>query len=71
MYSKLKIEYMKKDNLPLILIIASLILIVLNFISLSNDMNLAFWLRISGSILLILAMIFNIRNRKKKNKSNF
>ncbi|MFQ3297796.1 MAG: hypothetical protein ACKVHV_01145 [Flavobacteriales bacterium] len=54
---------MKKDNLPLILIIVSLIL--LNFIFTSNEMNLGCWLRISGSIFLIFTMILTIRKREK------
>lgn len=59
---------MKKKNLPLILIIVSVILIVLNFIFTSDEMNLGFWLRVSSSGFLILAMIFTIRNRKKNGK---
>jgi asparagine N-glycosylation enzyme membrane subunit Stt3 len=60
---------MKKDNLPLIIIIASLILIILNFIFTSDEMNSGFWMRIIGSVLLILAMILTIRDRKR-NKSS-
>ena len=56
---------MKKDNFPLIIIIVSFILIILNFIFTSDEMNLGFWLRIISSILLILAMYFTIRERKK------
>ena len=57
---------MKKNNSPLILIIVSFILIFLNFIFTSDEMNLGFWLRISGSILLISAMVITIRKRKKQ-----
>lgn len=62
---KRKSEQMKKDNLPLIIIIVSFLLIILNFIFTSDEMNLGFWLRIILSILLILAMYFTIRERKK------
>lgn len=61
---------MKKKNLPLILIIVSVILIILNFIFTSDEMNLGFWLRISSSGFLILAMIFTIRERKKQSKED-
>lgn len=57
---------MKKDNLPVIIIIISLILIILNFIFTSNEMNAGFWLRIATCVFLILAMIFTIRERKKQ-----
>jgi asparagine N-glycosylation enzyme membrane subunit Stt3 len=57
---------MNKDNLPLILIIVSFILIILNFIFTSDEMNSGFWLRVIGSVLLILAMVFTIRDRKKQ-----
>ena len=57
---------MNKNNLPLILIILSFILIILNFIFTSDEMNAGFWLRVSGSVLLILAMIFTIRDKKKQ-----
>ena len=67
-----EIKNMKKENLPLIIIIASLILIVVNFIFTSNEMDLAFWMRILSSGLLILAMFLIIRDRKKQSekKSN-
>ncbi len=61
---------MNKVSLPLILIIASFILIILNFIFASHNINSGFWMRIIGSVLLILAMILTIRDRKKQNKSN-
>jgi ribose/xylose/arabinose/galactoside ABC-type transport system permease subunit len=56
---------MKKDNLPLILIIGSLILFVLNFIFTSDEMNSRFWMKIISNLLLILAMLLIIRDRKK------
>ena len=60
---------MKKDNLLLILIIVSFILIILNFIFTSDEMNSGFWLRITGSFLLIIAMALTIRDRKKRNNN--
>lgn len=56
---------MKSRILPIALIIFSGILIVLNFI-LESDMNLGFWMRISSSALLILAMIVTIRAQKQR-----
>jgi len=66
---KTKFKLMKKDNLPLILIIVSFILIILNFIFTSDEMNSGFWLRITGSVLLIIAMALTIRDRKKRNNN--
>lgn len=66
MNSKRKIELMKKDTLPLILIIVSFVLITLNFIFTSEEMKSGFWLRVTGSVLLILAMVLKIRDRKKQ-----
>jgi asparagine N-glycosylation enzyme membrane subunit Stt3 len=61
---------MKKDNLPLILIIACVVFIILNFIFTSDEMNSGFWLRIISSLLGILAMFLTIRERKKQRKNN-
>jgi hypothetical protein len=44
---------MKKKNLPLIVIIVSVVLIVLNFIFTSDEMNLGFGLRVTSSGCLI------------------
>lgn len=55
---------MKKENLPLIIVIISIILIGLNFIFTSDEMDLGFWLRVISSGLLILAMFIIIRERK-------
>ncbi|HKJ79908.1 MAG TPA: hypothetical protein VKA10_10245, partial [Prolixibacteraceae bacterium] len=63
---KRKIEIMKKDNLPLILIIACVVFIILDFIFTSDEMNSGFWLRIISSLLGILAMFLTIRERKKQ-----
>ena len=66
---KTKFKLMKKNNLPLILIIVSFMLIILNFIFTSDEMNSGFWLRITGSVLLIIAMALTIRDRKKRNNN--
>tara|TARA_R110002050_G_scaffold273016_1_gene416866 strand:- start:12020 stop:12202 length:183 start_codon:yes stop_codon:yes gene_type:complete len=58
---------MKKKDLPLIVIIASFILIILNFIFTSDEMNSGFWLRIISSLLLIIGMFLTMRERKKGN----
>ena len=60
---------MKKENLPLIIIIVSIILIGLNFIFTSDEMDVGFWLRVTSSIFLIVAMVITIRERKKKKKN--
>ncbi|PCI06597.1 MAG: hypothetical protein COB73_09835 [Flavobacteriaceae bacterium] len=58
-----------KKNIPLIVIIASSILIIGNFIT-SEKIDGGFWLRIISSALIILSMILTIRERKKQNKKN-
>ena len=58
---------MTKKNLPLIVIIASFVLIILNFIFTSDEMNSGFWLRIISSLLLIIGMYLTIKERKKGN----
>lgn len=57
---------MKKENFPLLLIILSILLIIMNFIFTSNEMNTGFWLRIITCILIILAMVVTIRDRNGK-----
>ena len=56
---------MKKENLPLLIIIASFILIIANIIT-SEKIDGGFWMRILSSVLLIIAMFITIRDRKKK-----
>ena len=56
---------MTKKNLPLIVIIASFALIILNFVFTSDEMNSGFWLRIISSLLLIIGMYLTIKERKK------
>ncbi|MDO6602416.1 hypothetical protein SAMN03080594_103193 [Arenibacter palladensis] len=56
---------MRKINYPLLLIIASTILIIVNFINSWDKMDFGFWGRIISLILLILAMVITIRETKK------
>jgi asparagine N-glycosylation enzyme membrane subunit Stt3 len=58
---------MTKKNLPLIVIIASFVLIILNFVFTSDEMNSGFWLRIISSLLIIIGMYLTIKERKKGN----
>ena len=58
---------MTRKNLPLIVIIASFVLIILNFVFTSDEMNSGFWLRIISSLLLIIGMYLTIKERKKGN----
>ena len=62
-----KNENLKKKDIPLIVIIASFISIVLNFIFASDEMNFGFWLRVISGILIIIGMFLTIRERKKGN----
>lgn len=60
---------MKNQKGPLAIIIASLLLIILNFaFASSDDINWGFWMRILSGVLVICAMILTIRDRKKNNK---
>lgn len=54
---------MKRKNLPLLIVIASAILIAINFIFISEDMGLGFWMRILSSLMIILAMYVTIKGR--------
>jgi len=55
-----------KKNTPLVLIVLSFILILANLFT--TDYNkLGFWLRISSSVLIIVAMFATIKERKNKN----
>lgn len=53
-------------KIPLLLIIASAVLIILNFIFTADKMDLGFWLRTSSSAVLIVAMALIIRKREKQ-----
>lgn len=57
---------MKKSLLPLLLIIASIVLIIVNVVT-SEAYDKGFWMRSVSSILLIFAMILTIRSQQKSN----
>lgn len=54
-----------KKNLPVILIIVSVILILVNIITLEK-LDKSFWTSITSSVLIIIAMILTVKNRKGK-----
>lgn len=56
---------MKKENLPILILIASFVLIILNIFT-SGEFDFGFWLRIIANIFLILGMIKLIKNNKAK-----
>jgi hypothetical protein len=56
---------MKKSLLPILLIVASIILIIVNIVT-SEAYDRGFWFRNLSSILLIVAMIFTIRSQRQK-----
>jgi len=56
---------MKKQILPSILIIASVIMIIINSV-MSEEMDNGFWMRNVSSVLLIFAMILTLRSQKEK-----
>jgi len=58
-----------KKNLPFIIILLSSVLLIREIIFL-KEANTDFWLSISTSILLIIAMILLIRENKKQDKEN-
>jgi len=55
-------------NLPLILIIASAILIIANFMF-SEKFDRGFWMTTLSSVLIIIAMILTMRANKKQGNS--
>ena len=57
-----------KKNLPLILIIASAILIIGNFIT-TNEIDRGFWMSTLSSVLIIISMVLTIRANKKKDEN--
>lgn len=59
---------MKKEIIPLIIIIVSFILSVANIVTYEKN-DSGFWSRITSSVLLIIAMFIIIRERKKQNKN--
>lgn len=58
---------MKKTLLPVILIIASVVLIIVNLAT-AEEYNQGFYMRILSSVLLIVAMLFTMRALKKNDK---
>ena len=56
---------MKKSLLPIILIVASVILIIVNIVT-SEAYDRGFWMRNVSSILLIVAMLFTLKSMKEK-----
>ena len=58
---------MIKKSLPIILIIASIILIIINVVT-TNEFDNGFWMQTLSSVLLIFAMIVTIRQKKKTDK---
>ena len=64
-----KLNEKMKKNIPLLVIIASSILIIANFIT-SEKIDGEFWLRISSNALIILCMILTIRERKIQDKKS-
>jgi len=57
-----------KKNIPLILIVASAILIIANFIF-SEEFDRGFWLTTLSSVLIIISMVLTIRENKKQDKN--
>tara|TARA_R110002051_G_scaffold156961_2_gene228586 strand:- start:22 stop:201 length:180 start_codon:yes stop_codon:yes gene_type:complete len=57
-----------KKNLPLIVIIASAILMIANFI-MSEEIDRGFWMSTLSSVLIIISMILTIRANKKKDNN--
>ncbi|CAM1346849.1 hypothetical protein [Tenacibaculum insulae] len=56
-----------KKNLPLIVIIASAILIIVNFI-MSEKIDRGFWMSTLSSVLIIISMVLTFRENKKKDE---
>lgn len=57
-----------KKTLPYILLIASAILILVNFIT-SEKIDVGFWMSSISSILIIIAMVLTIRAHKKQDSN--
>ncbi|MFT7050558.1 MAG: ribose/xylose/arabinose/galactoside ABC-type transport system permease subunit [Psychroserpens sp.] len=57
---------MKKNNVPAVLITASILLIALNAAT-TDEFDNGFWMQTLSGVLLILAMLLTIRNRNKTN----
>ncbi len=59
---------MKDNKLPIILIIVSIILITFDFIDSSGAIDKSFWKRTISGFLVILAMVFTIKNNKNETR---
>jgi hypothetical protein len=57
-----------KKNLPLIVIIASAILMIGNFIT-SKEIDRGFWMSTLSSVLIIISMVLTIRANKEQDKN--
>ncbi|WP_153267722.1 hypothetical protein [Oceanihabitans sp. IOP_32] len=57
-----------KKNLPLIVIIASAILMIGNFIT-TDEIDRGFWMSTLSSVLIIISMVLTIRANKKKDEN--
>ena len=58
---------MMKHNIPVIIIIASVILIIIN-VATTDEFDNGFWMQTLSGVLVIFAMLVTIRNRKKQIK---
>jgi hypothetical protein len=54
-----------KKNLPIVLIIASAILIITNFIF-TEGFDRGFWMTTLSGVLIIISMVLTIRENKKQ-----
>ena len=59
---------MKKEILPIVVIVGSLCLLGFN-IATSEDYDKGFWFRNTSSVLLIVAMILTIRSQRKQTEN--
>lgn len=59
---------MRKIMLPVVLIVASVIMIIVN-IFISDEYDRGFWFRNLSSVLLIVAMVFTIISKLKESKT--
>jgi hypothetical protein len=56
-----------KQNIPVILIIASILLIFINIIS-TDEFDNGFWMQTLSGVLAVFAMLVTIRNKKNQIK---
>jgi hypothetical protein len=56
---------MSKKGLPIIVIIASSLLVIVN-VATTDEFDNGFWMQSLSSILLIVAMLFTLKSRTKK-----